>query len=51
MTLFGLGLVLAFFHAIWNLSAKRAGSEASGLAFVWLTDSLSTRFWRRSRRP
>jgi drug/metabolite transporter (DMT)-like permease len=43
MTLFALGLVLAagFLHAVWNLLAKRAGSEASGPAFVWLYSALS----------
>jgi hypothetical protein len=44
MILCALDPVSAFFHAIWNLLAKRAGSEASGPAFVWLSDSLSTRF-------
>lgn len=44
MTLFALGLVLTagFLHATWNLLAKRAGSEASGPAFVWLYSALST---------
>jgi drug/metabolite transporter (DMT)-like permease len=44
MTLFALVLVLAaaFFHATWNLLAKRAGGEASGAVFVWLFGSLST---------
>jgi drug/metabolite transporter (DMT)-like permease len=44
ITLFALGLVVAagFLHATWNLLAKRAGSEASGPAFVWLYSALST---------
>jgi uncharacterized membrane protein len=44
LTLFALVLVLAaaFFHATWNLLAKRAGGEASGAVFVWLFGSLST---------
>ena len=44
MTLFALGLVVAagFLHATWNLLAKRACSEASGPAFVWLYSALST---------
>jgi drug/metabolite transporter (DMT)-like permease len=44
MTLFALGLVLVagFFHAVWNLLAKRAGGGASGPAFVWLYSALST---------
>ena len=44
MTLFALGLVVTagFLHATWNLLAKRAGSEASGPAFVWLYSALST---------
>jgi drug/metabolite transporter (DMT)-like permease len=43
MTLLALALVLAagFFHATWNLLAKRAGSGASGPAFVWLCTALS----------
>lgn len=43
MTLFALVLVLTagFFHASWNLLAKRAGADASGPAFVWLTNALS----------
>ena len=42
MTFFALGLVLtaAFFHATWNLLAKRAGG--GGSAFVWLFGTLST---------
>jgi drug/metabolite transporter (DMT)-like permease len=42
MSFFALVLVLAaaFFHATWNLLAKRAGSE--GAVFVWLFGSLST---------
>jgi drug/metabolite transporter (DMT)-like permease len=41
VTLFALTLVLAaaFFHASWNLLAKRAGD--GGPAFVWLFNSLS----------
>ena len=41
MTLFALVLVLAaaFFHATWNLLAKRAGD--GGPTFVWLFNSLS----------
>lgn len=40
MTLFALGLVLlsAFFHATWNLFAKRS---SGGAPFVWLFDSVS----------
>lgn len=40
MTLFALGLVLlsAFFHATWNLFAKRS---SGGVPFVWLFDSVS----------
>jgi drug/metabolite transporter (DMT)-like permease len=43
MTLFALALILAagFFHATWNLLAKRAGSTSSGPAFVWLCSVLS----------
>lgn len=39
-----LALVLAagFFHATWNLLAKRASSGVSGPAFVWLCTALST---------
>ena len=44
MTLLALALVLAagFFHATWNLLAKRASSGVSGPAFVWLCTALST---------
>ena len=44
MALFALRLVLAagLLHATWNLLAKRAGSEASGPAFVWLYSALTT---------
>ncbi len=44
MTFLALTLVLsaALFHATWNLLAKRAGSETSGVVFVWLFGSLST---------
>src|SRR5215203_1309796 len=44
MTLLALALVLAagFFHATWNLLAKRASSEVSGPAFVWLCTAFST---------
>lgn len=40
MTLFALALVLlsAVAHAVWNLSAKRAGG---GAAFVWTFDALA----------
>ncbi len=39
-----LALVLAagFFHATWNLLAKRASSGVSGPAFVWLCTAFST---------
>src|SRR5215212_9426036 len=52
ITLFALGLVVAagFLHATWNLLAKRAGSEASGPAFVWLYSALSTAIFAASRR-
>ena len=36
----GLVLVAAFFHATWNLLAKRAGT--GGAEFVWLHGALST---------
>jgi len=44
MTLLALALVLAagFFHATWNLLAKRASSGVSGPAFVWLCTAFST---------
>jgi drug/metabolite transporter (DMT)-like permease len=44
MTFLALTLILsaAFFHATWNLLAKRAGGETSGAVFVWLFGSLST---------
>ena len=43
MTFLALTLVLAaaFFHATWNLLAKRVGSEASSAVFVWLSGSLA----------
>ena len=43
MTLYALVLVLTagFFHASWNLLAKRAGTDASGPAFVWLISAIS----------
>jgi drug/metabolite transporter (DMT)-like permease len=43
MTLFALALILAagFFHATWNLLAKRAGNAASAPAFVWLCSVIS----------
>ncbi len=44
MTLLALALVLAagFFHATWNLLAKRASSGVSGPAFGWLCTALAT---------
>ena len=36
-----LVLVAAFFHATWNLLAKRVGSEAGSAVFVWLSGSLA----------
>jgi len=44
MTLLALALVLTagFFHATWNLLAKRASSGVSGPVFVWLCTALST---------
>ncbi len=44
MTLLALALILAagFFHATWNLLAKRASSGVSGPTFVWLCTALST---------
>jgi drug/metabolite transporter (DMT)-like permease len=43
MTFLALTLILvaAFFHATWNLLAKRVGSEAGTAVFVWLSGSLA----------